>query len=116
MKSNDIEVQLHAAEILEEAALAGAQSSMYNAIRESGLTRAEVARRMGSARSFVTRMLQDDHNLTIRTYARALAACGFECRFGRAKIDPAWNALHSREEHHTTLKLEAANEQMALAA
>ena len=101
-------------EILEEAALAGAQSSIYNAMSEAKLTRAEVGRRMGSARSFVTRILQGDYNLTIRTYARALAACGFEARFSRVRIDPTWNELNPRI--HVETNEGAANEKMRLAA
>ena len=100
--------------ISKEAAIAGAQSTIYNAMRESGLTRAEVGRRMGTARSYVSRMLQGDYNLTIRTYARALAACGFEARFSRARVDPQWSEMTSREELET--QPASANEQMALAA
>jgi transcriptional regulator with XRE-family HTH domain len=77
-------------ELLEEAALALAQSVIQNAIDESGVSRAEVARRMERNRSFVSRMLSGSHNLTVKTMARSLAACGFEVRFERVPIASNW--------------------------
>lgn len=75
--------------ILEESALARAQSTVQRAINQAGISRADLARRMGCHRSFVSRMLSGDHNLTIKTMARALAVCGFEARFQHAPI--VWN-------------------------
>ena len=76
--------------ILEESALAMAQSTIQNAITQSGITRSELARRMQCDRSFVTRMLTGSHNLTIKTMARSLAACGFEVRFQPVRIEWNW--------------------------
>jgi hypothetical protein len=73
-------------EILEEAALATAQSTIQNAIDEAGISRTDLADAMGCQRSFVSRMLSGSHNLTIKTMARALAACGFEPDFGYKPI------------------------------
>jgi plasmid maintenance system antidote protein VapI len=73
-------------ETLEESALALAQSIIQNAIIDSGISRAELARRMGCSRALVTRMLAGSHNLTIRTMARSMAACGFEVKFHRLKL------------------------------
>lgn len=77
-------------EVLEEAALAMAQSVIQNAIDESGISRAELARRMERNRSFISRMLSGSHNLTVKTMARSLAACGFEVRFERVPIACNW--------------------------
>jgi DNA-binding phage protein len=77
-------------EVLEESALAMAQSTIQNAINESGLNRAELARRMQCNRSFVSRMLTGGHNLTIKTMARSMAACGFEVRFQPVRIEWNW--------------------------
>jgi DNA-binding phage protein len=77
------------AEVLEESALAQAQSVIQNAINEAGLSRSELARNMECNRSFVSRMLSGSHNLTVRTMARALAACGFEVRF--QKVPTVWS-------------------------
>ena len=76
-------------EVLEESALAMAQSTIQNAITESGISRAGLARKMGRNRSFISRMLSGSHNLTVKTIARALVACGFEVRFEYVPI--VWN-------------------------
>jgi transcriptional regulator with XRE-family HTH domain len=76
-------------EVLEESALATAQATIQGAIDAAHLSRAELARKMGCKRSFVSRMLSGDHNLTIRTMARATLACGFEIEMKRKPI--CWN-------------------------
>jgi len=75
--------------VLEESALACAQSTIQNAINQAGISKAALAREMNCHRSFVSRMLSGNHNLTIKTMSRALAACGFEVRFQQVPI--AWN-------------------------
>jgi len=79
--------------MLEESALAMAQSTIQNAINESGISRAEMARRMSCNRSFISRMLAGGHNLTVKTMARSMAACGFEVRFQLVPIE--WNWVSS---------------------
>jgi transcriptional regulator with XRE-family HTH domain len=83
-------------EILEESALAMAQATIQGAITTSGISRAELSRRMGRSRSFVTRMLRGDHNLTVRTMARALTACGYEPRFSYQTIEWGWSRSEPR--------------------
>src|SRR5260370_41197618 len=68
--------------IVQETALAMAQATMQNALNQSGLKRSELADKMGRPRSFISRMLRGSHNLTVKTFALALAACGFEPSFG----------------------------------
>jgi transcriptional regulator with XRE-family HTH domain len=68
--------------VVQETALAMAQATIQNVLNESGLKRSELAERMGKPRSFISRMLRGSHNLTIKTFALALAACGFEPNFG----------------------------------
>lgn len=80
--------------VLEEAALAMAQSTIQNAMNDSGLNRSELARRMECDRSFVSRMLSGGHNLTIKTMAKSLAACGFEIRFQPVPIVWNWANIH----------------------
>jgi hypothetical protein len=81
-------------EVLEESALAMAQATIQNAINDAALSRAELARRMQCSRSLITRMLAG-HNLTIKTMARALAACQMEVRFEKVPIEWTWAALPS---------------------
>jgi hypothetical protein len=81
-------------DVLEESALAMAQATIQNAIDDSHLSRAEMARRMGRNRALVSRMLRGSHNLTVRTMARALAVCGFEMHFERVPI--TWNWVEGK--------------------
>lgn len=83
-------------EVLSESALAMAQATMQNAIDQSRISRATLARRMDAPRSFVTRMLSGSHNLTIKTMARCLAACGYELDFGLTPV--RWNWLPVKPE------------------
>jgi transcriptional regulator with XRE-family HTH domain len=80
--------------VVEETALAMAQATMSNAIAASGISRAELARRMECPRSAVTRMLSGGHNLTVKTMSRAMAACGFEPRFGYEPLQ--WGRCEAR--------------------
>ena len=73
-------------ERLEEKALAVAQAAIAGAMRDAGLSQADLARNMSRPRSFITKMLRGEHNLTIRTLARALAACGFEIDLKRTRL------------------------------
>ena len=77
-------------EVLEESALAMAQSTIQSAITKSGISRAEMARRMNRNRSFISHMLTGSHNLTIKTMARSLAVCGFEVRFEPVALEWTW--------------------------
>ena len=80
-------------EILEESALAMAQSTIQNAINEAKISKADLARRMQCNRSVVSRILGGSHNLTIKTMAKALAACGSEIRFQRVPIEWSWASV-----------------------
>jgi transcriptional regulator with XRE-family HTH domain len=80
--------------VVEETALAMAQASISNAMAASGVTRAELARRLECPRSAVTRMLSGGHNLTVKTMSRALAACGFEPRFSYEPLQ--WGCCETR--------------------
>ena len=60
-------------DIVEETALAMAQSAIQTAIDKSGISRTEMARRMKCNRSLVSRLLSGSHNLTVKTMARSMA-------------------------------------------
>lgn len=82
-------------EILEESALAGAQATIQIAMNQVGLKPYQLAERMERPRSFISRMLGGGHNLTVRTFARALAACGFEPSFELKPIHWEWSISES---------------------
>lgn len=77
-------------EVLEESALAMAQATIQNAMDEADLSKADLARRIERSRSYVTRILSGNHNLTVRTMAKALLACGYEPTFGHRPIEWRW--------------------------
>jgi transcriptional regulator with XRE-family HTH domain len=77
-------------DVVAETALAIAQSTICNAMQEREINNAELARRMGTSRSFVSRILSGSHNLTIKTLAKALAVCGFEVAFERKPLQWGW--------------------------
>jgi transcriptional regulator with XRE-family HTH domain len=81
-------------EVLEESALAMAQSTIQKAINEANITKADLARAMSINRSGVTRILSGSHNLTVKTMARALAACGCEVRFNAVPIEWNWQVIN----------------------
>jgi transcriptional regulator with XRE-family HTH domain len=62
----------------EENLLALSQGIIGFAMRRAGLNNAQLARKMGCCRSWVTRMMNGDCLITIGTLARALDACGVE--------------------------------------
>jgi transcriptional regulator with XRE-family HTH domain len=80
-------------EVLEESALAMAQSTIQNAIIDAGISKSDLARRMEIGRSGISRILSGSHNLTIKTMARALAGCGYEVRFEAAPIVWNWQSI-----------------------
>jgi hypothetical protein len=49
---------------------------------------------MGRSAPYITRLLKGDHNLTIRTLARALGACGYEVEFQTVPLK--WNWVDDR--------------------
>jgi transcriptional regulator with XRE-family HTH domain len=91
-------------DIVEESALAMAQSTIQNAITKSGINRAEMARRMNCNRSYISRMLSGSHNLTVKTMARSMAVCGFEVQFQPVPLQ--WNWVEPPREHE---EVEPAN-------
>lgn len=78
-------------EVVQESALAMAQATIQKAIKERNLSRSDLAKRMGRQRSFVTRMMSGSHNLTIKTFALALAACDFEVTLGYSPLRWKWS-------------------------
>lgn len=90
-------------EILEESALAMAQSTIQNAINAANISQSDLARRMRCNRSVISRILGGGHNLTIKTMAKALAACGSEVRFQTVPIEWNWasNPAPKNEERLT---------------
>jgi len=65
-------------ELAREGMIVEATEAIAKAMERSGVSRAELARRLGRHRSFVTRLLSGSRNLTVATVGEALGALGFE--------------------------------------
>lgn len=65
-------------ELAREGMIVEATEAIAVALEQSGISRAELARRLGRHRSFVTRLLSGPRNLTVATVGEVLDALGFE--------------------------------------
>lgn len=83
-------------EQFEELALAMAQSTVSEAIYRSPLSQSGVAKRLGINRAFIAKILRGDYNLTVKTLARVVAACGFELRFSLVRTTPPESGKETR--------------------
>jgi transcriptional regulator with XRE-family HTH domain len=84
-EKNDYDV-----DVVVESSLAMAQATIQKAMRESKIRNAELAERLDRPRSFISRMLSGSHNLTVKTLARAMAACGYELTWQYQPIQWNW--------------------------
>jgi transcriptional regulator with XRE-family HTH domain len=75
----------------QERAIFEVTKQIEDAMKEAGVTRAQLAARLGKTKSWVTQMLDGDANKTIRTVADAFAVLGLEYRssYGRIQISNA---------------------------
>jgi len=58
-------------------------------MREQKVTKAELARRLGRSRAYITQMLSGSTNLTVRTLAEVAYALGAEVRLGAVPLQAA---------------------------
>ncbi len=91
----------------EERLLLYVQEAIADAIQESGLSRTEIAVRLGKHRSFVTQALSSGRNLTLGSIAGLAWAAGF-------RIQPKLEALAAQASRQapvsTSLSSSGANE------
>ena len=64
----------------EELAILRGVECLDNAISESGLSRSEIAEKLGWHKSMITRLLSGPHNMTFATLGAVLWACDKELR------------------------------------
>lgn len=60
----------------QEAAMVDASELIARALEMSGMTRADLARRLGVSRAEITARLKGERNITVRTLAETLHALG----------------------------------------
>lgn len=67
----------YAAVYAEESAVVDASEIIADALERSGITRAELARRLKVSRSEITALLEGERNLSVKKLARTLHQLGF---------------------------------------
>lgn len=79
-----VEDPFHMRLFQQERAIYEATELLESVMRETGVTRTELARRLGKTKGWVTQLLDEEANKTIRTVADAFAVLGREyCSFQR---------------------------------
>lgn len=69
-------------EYWEEGAILDFTEAMYIAMEEQDVTRAELARRLGTSQAYITRVLGGHANFTLRTMAKLALALGLQLEVG----------------------------------
>ncbi len=72
-----------------ESAVAGAAELIAKSMDERGLSKSDLAKRLGKSRSWVTQLLSGESNVTIRTLAQVLHFLGQELQFVSAGAEPS---------------------------
>lgn len=94
--SNIFQQILKTDEFREEYFVAEAQAHLSSLMDEKGITRAELARKLGVSRARVTQIFSDEaKNLTLRLLARSFLALGEEpLLFTKREYDALQNSVH----------------------
>lgn len=88
----------------EESAMVESAEVIAAALQRSGVTRKELAERLGVSPAEITQRLQGERNITVRTLASTLHALGAELHITVAWTDtPADGETHAERTHHNHL-------------
>jgi plasmid maintenance system antidote protein VapI len=84
---------------LEEQLIFDVTEGLSEALESAGLTKTELAKRLGTTKGFVSQLLAGGRNLTLRTVADVADALGCSVRFSFARrmdlaSQPAWRSQH----------------------
>jgi len=69
-------------EYWEEGAILDFTEALYIAMEEQGVTRAELARRLGTSQAYITRVLGGHANFTLKTMSKLALALGLQLEVG----------------------------------
>lgn len=69
------------AEYYAELTTLRAQEHIATLMKQQSINRADLARMLGKSKAYVTRMLSDGYNMTMKTYASVLYHLGHEAHF-----------------------------------
>ena len=65
-------------EYWEEGAILEFTEALYAAMEDQGVTRTELARRLGTSQAYITRVLSGNANFTLRTMSKLAFALGMQ--------------------------------------
>jgi len=68
---------------------------IYSVMKRQNVTKADLARRLGKSRSYITQILQGDANLTIESLIKVSTAlnCEFEFKLNKKQVEETWGAF-----------------------
>jgi len=69
-------------EYWEEGAIIDFTEALYSAMAQQGVTRSELARRLGSSQAYITRVLSGNANFTLKTMSKLAFALGMQLDVG----------------------------------
>ena len=70
----------------EERLIVAATENIYRLMRDEGISKAELAKRIGRSRAFVSQILTGERNLTLRTLADVCHALGYRLDFSTVRL------------------------------
>jgi transcriptional regulator with XRE-family HTH domain len=80
-----------------ELAMLHFSEEVLAAMREQSVTRAELARRLGTSQGYVTRLLNGTSNLTLATMSKMAFVLGLELRTSLEPMAKAWSSQASSD-------------------
>jgi len=81
----------------QERAISELTGLLQHLMESGGLSRADLALKLGKTKGWVTQLLDGERNKTVRTVADVFAALGYSLHFSYAPIDIGGATGHVRE-------------------
>ncbi len=76
-----------ALEFAIEELRADVQYEVLRAMKQAGMSQADLARKLGVSQAWVSQMLGDDANLTVESLAKVFLALGGQCHFSARPLE-----------------------------
>ena len=85
-------------EYWEEGAILDFTEALYDAMQRQGVTRAELARRLGTSQAYITRVLSGNANFTLKTMTKLAHALGMQLDVGLSAQERTEAAAETGEQ------------------
>ncbi|MCX6374328.1 MAG: helix-turn-helix transcriptional regulator [Actinobacteria bacterium] len=82
----------------EEGAILDFTEALYTAMEDQGVTRAELARRLGTSQAYITRVLSGHANFTLKTMTKLAMSLGLQLEVGLGPQNLPSTAAKTDEE------------------